>query len=140
VSVVQMLQPQEARTLLQLQQQALEQQQVLQQQQGQGQGHDKAQLLQLQFVPGQQQGQGSLLRQLARLPASALYENYQRDVLRRAAGPQHGEDEEEELAFNCVDGDLLFEEGTGAAGTAATAAAVEQDGRLLQHLVWQRML
>jgi hypothetical protein len=130
VSVVQMLQPQEARTLLQLQQKVLEQQQ--------SEEHDNAQVWQLQFVPGQQQGQGSRLRWLARLPASASYENYQRDVLRRAAVPQH-EDDEEELAFNCVDGDLLFGACMGAAGTAA-AAAVEQDGRLLQHLVWQRML
>jgi hypothetical protein len=127
-----MLQPQEACTLLQLQQHMLAQQQ--------GQAHDKAQLLQLQWVPGQQQGQGSLLRRLACLPASAQFENYQRDVLRRAAGQQHLEDEEEELAFNCVDGDLLVGEGTEAAGTTSAAAAAEQDGRLLQHLVWQRML
>jgi hypothetical protein len=141
VSVVQMLQPLEARTLLQLQQHVTQQHGA-----GQAKRPEQPQLLQLQHVPDQQQGQRSLLRQLARLPAAASFENYQRDVLRRAAGPQHGEDEEGELAFNCVDGDLLFGAGTGAAGTAtvaaptAAAAAVEQDGCLLQHLLWQRML
>jgi hypothetical protein len=123
VSIVQMLQPQQAQLLLQLQKRVEEQQQ------------GQLELLQLQpaLEQQQQQGQGRALRALARLPASASFQNYQRDVLRAA-----GEDEEQQLGFNCVDGDLLFS--VGAKGAGAAAAAQDQDGRLLQHLLFQRML
>lgn len=128
VSVAQMLQPQQARALLQLQKRLLEQQH--------GQGSQASQLLQLQLQPAteQQQGRGKVLRALAKLPAKASFRNFQRSLPRTAE-----EEEEEELGFNCVDGDLLFGADAEAVG-AAPSVAVEQDGRLLQYTLWQLML
>jgi hypothetical protein len=127
---VQLLQPQQARTLLRLQHHLLEQQHA--------QGPQHSQQLQLQLQPvteqQQQQGQGMVLRALAQLPAKASFHNYERHGVRAM-----WEEQEQDLGFNCVDGDLLFGGGAGPVGAAA-AAAVEQDARLLQHRLWQMML
>lgn len=117
MSVVQMLQPAEAQALQQLQSQALKQQ-----------WQDQVQMLRIHPDVPQ-----LLLRQLQKLPASASFRNFQRAGHGGAAGPgpaaghqgfDHPEEADEELLFNCVDGDML-----------SAAAQHEPDGSVLHQLL-----
>lgn len=124
VSVVQLLKADQAQVLLQLQKQLLHQH-------GQ-QSSQQRSVLQLQ--PGAWDGQR--LQQLHKLGPSAFHRNYRRARSARAAvNLDHQEDAEDELPFNCVDGDMLLAADDMAGSTPLDSP--QQQARLLQHRLTQ---